>query len=186
MYVSKRNLRGYSIVEMLVVIAIIGILALVTVPNFINMMRSAEIKSSMRQFMSDLRSARQIAITKNRITKVSFEVGPNSRTYRIFESPNQPAPVWTPVPPAVRTLEDSIHFEATTFTNATFNGVADADTALDIVFRPNGTVDPLPTETENGNSVTKVSLRTDWKIPINQYDIYLSSTGGMTSAGKNN
>ena len=54
---------GYSLTEMLTVIAIIGMLALVMVPNFISFYNSNKMKSSMRNFTTDLRSARQLAGT---------------------------------------------------------------------------------------------------------------------------
>ena len=39
-----RNQRGYSLAEVLTVVAIIGILSLVTVPNFISLYNSGRIK----------------------------------------------------------------------------------------------------------------------------------------------
>ncbi|HEX9407409.1 MAG TPA: prepilin-type N-terminal cleavage/methylation domain-containing protein, partial [Thermoanaerobaculia bacterium] len=61
---TKRSQSGYSLAEMLTVVAIVGMLALVMVPNFITFFQSNKMKSSMRNFTTDLRSARALAISQ--------------------------------------------------------------------------------------------------------------------------
>src|SRR6185436_3256235 len=66
---------GYSVIEMLVVIAIIGIISLVSIPQFMAFQRSNQLKSSMRQMTADLRLARQQAIALRTQTRVRFQTG---------------------------------------------------------------------------------------------------------------
>jgi prepilin-type N-terminal cleavage/methylation domain-containing protein len=64
---------GYSLVEMLVVITIIGILSMVSVPQFLAYQRASKLKHSMQMVMNDLRLARQQAIALRTQTRLRFE-----------------------------------------------------------------------------------------------------------------
>src|SRR2546423_10800404 len=83
---TRKAQRGYSLPEMLVVMAIIGILSLIVVPNFMSFYRSTKLKSSMRQFTTDLRGARQRAVADNSITKLVFKTDVQGGGYTIYES----------------------------------------------------------------------------------------------------
>jgi prepilin-type N-terminal cleavage/methylation domain-containing protein len=64
---------GYSLVEMLVVVTIVGILSMVSVPQFLAYQRANQLKSSMQMVMNDLRLARQQAIALRTQTRLRFE-----------------------------------------------------------------------------------------------------------------
>ena len=70
-----RGQRGYSLAEMLVVVALIGLFSLVSVPQFINLYRQSKMRAAIRQFTSDLRLARIRSITKNNRVALSFAPG---------------------------------------------------------------------------------------------------------------
>jgi prepilin-type N-terminal cleavage/methylation domain-containing protein len=99
---------GYSLAEMLTVVAIIGVVSLVTVPQFIAYQRSNQLKTSMRQVMNDLRSVRQQAISMRTDARLRFKGG--ERTYVLErKAPNGD---WVglarhTVAPTVRSLEMS-------------------------------------------------------------------------------
>src|SRR5436309_322557 len=61
---SDRRQQGYSLVEMLVVLAIIGLMSVITIPQFINYQQSMKLKSALRVLNNDLINARQLAITR--------------------------------------------------------------------------------------------------------------------------
>ena len=63
-----KNQRGYSLMEMLVVVAIIGVLMLVTIPNFINMRKSTIVKGGLRQFTNDLRASKVWSVGGGKVT----------------------------------------------------------------------------------------------------------------------
>ena len=71
---KHRRQAGYSLPEMLTVVAIIGVLALVTVPAFINFYQAGKMRASMRNFTTDLRSIRQRAITRGHQTILTYDV----------------------------------------------------------------------------------------------------------------
>jgi prepilin-type N-terminal cleavage/methylation domain-containing protein len=149
--VQKRTDSGYSLAEMLVVIAIVGIMSLVSVPMFMSFFQSMKIKSSMRQFTNDLRSARQKAITENQPFLVSFDtggLGANSyKTYRMIISSGAVTYDQTNLP-ATQKLDPAVYFYVPAGTTCL---VPDAITPPsspsgwnDIVFMPNGTVQYIP------------------------------------------
>src|SRR5438128_1793448 len=87
---------GYSIAEMLVVITIIGILSLVAVPQFVSMYRGSVAKGSLRDFTSMVRKARQVAVTKNERTRITFTTGgAGGTTFQVDEGgANIYSPTW--------------------------------------------------------------------------------------------
>lgn len=175
--VSTKREHGYSLVEALIALAIIGIISLVAVPNFIQFMRSGKIKTAVRQFSSDLRGARQLAVARNLQTRISFVTGPPPAgsppsyrtTYTIWQrrgtAPWAQATVdgrGMPMDP-VRELEESVYFDTTTFTDL------DSDGKVDVLFRQNGMT------ASQGNIV----LKTIHQIPKPQYQIEVTPAGAV-------
>ena len=129
---------GYSLTEMLTVIAIIGMLALVMVPNFISFYNSNKMKSSMRNFTTDLRSARQLGITQGRQTLVTYATdttgASTARTYDVWLG-DKPfgSTEWTPQTGAnsnpnrpTKTLDKIAYFPRDTGTPETFQTFPDS------------------------------------------------------------
>jgi prepilin-type N-terminal cleavage/methylation domain-containing protein len=173
-----RSERGYSLPEMLVVLAIISMISLVTVPQFISFQHANRLKTSMRQFANDLRMARQLAVSRHVRTKVGIPdptVAANQPVRRYTLSQwNAATSSWQRIDVQGRvngTAERSL--EEKTFISATTN-VTDTDTTndLDIVFRPDGTL-LLPA----GVTSSQVSVRTDWRVAKQQYDLTISMAG---------
>ena len=190
---------GYSLAEMLTVVAIIGVLALVTVPAFINFYQAGKMRASMRNFTTDLRSVRQRAITRGRQTILTYDVTASGaaeanykRSYTFYEG-NLPfnSTSWTPVAltaagtkAATHTLNDVIYFpnnaagtpqtfdDTLTCTGSTCsNGT---DNRPEIMFFPDGRV-----RVPSGNTVGKVTIKTNKKVAIRQYEIDLSPSGNV-------
>lgn len=188
----SRSQGGYSLTEMLVVIAIIGMLALVMVPNFITFYQSNKMKTSMRNFTTDVRAVRQLAISQGRQTMLTFQAAPGSRTYNWWMGDKPFAStVWTKqtgtaARPAKR-LDDIAYFPAgntlqtfTDFMNCSSgtNCVGDIsapqnDNLIDVMFFPDGHVQ-LPTGLPAGTITIKTDLN---KLPKSQYTITISPSG---------
>lgn len=174
MHRRERPLRGYSLVELLVVVAIVGILSLVTVPAFMNYQRSNSFKGSLRQFSTDIRNCRQRAISRNSQVRLELD---STTAYRFYELPNGGS--WaalnnfseTGPGTNVKYLDKGTTFSANTL------GDSDNNSKNDMVFKPDGTVDI-------GNSTGTVTLLSPWKnIYQNQFVVTLSTTGKITTAG---
>ena len=165
----NRRESGYSLVELLVVVTIIGIISLVSIPNFISMQRAGKLKGSLREFTSDIRRARQRAVTRHLSTKISFKTGTalTARDYTIEEW-NAASSTWRLVGPPKR-LEETCYFSAqTNFPDR------NADGTQDIVFKSDGT--PL---FDAGIFRGTALMNTDWKIPTPQYTITVELSGAV-------
>jgi prepilin-type N-terminal cleavage/methylation domain-containing protein len=170
--------RGYTLVEMLVVVAIIGMISLVTVPNFVVYQRSAKLKSSLRQLTNDLRYTRQMAISRNCRTKISFQTdtapGVAFSNYRIFEERTHPTTggrSWAQI--GSGKLDPTVYFYTTNFPDEV---APNDDGTNDVIFLPNGTIGNNPVA---GGTL---GMRTDQKIPKKIITITFSITGQFNTA----
>jgi prepilin-type N-terminal cleavage/methylation domain-containing protein len=170
----RRNSRGYSVVEMLVVVAIIGILSLVTVPAFMNFQRRNAVRSALRSFTSDIRSYRQHAITKNAYVRVQFR---GERDYVALQSRDF-GQTWRPLKLGpvnegsdTRTLPETIAITANTYNDSDTT----ADGLRDIDFRPDGRVGDF--DAVNAATAGTITLRTNWTDILNTVAVDISTTG---------
>jgi prepilin-type N-terminal cleavage/methylation domain-containing protein len=129
--------RGYSLIELLVVIAMIGILSLIAIPNFIGMYRGMRLKSSLRQFTTEMRGARQRAVARSSLVRICFDEG--SSFYYIWESEDN-GTTWSLVGHNPRRLEETVYFENSEGASAFLDTFTEEGDHPDIVFERNGTI----------------------------------------------
>ena len=185
----KHSSRGFSLPEMLVVIALIGVLSLISVPAFINFKNQNTFRADLRNFSTDLRSARQYAITQTVDVRVELDVPGNSltsNTYRFYTS-NDRGTTWVPLTTMrgsrgaahgttgnIKSLDGPVWFQST-------GSLPDigSDSKPDIVFHPNGSMD-LAANAPGAQIV----LRSIWKkIAFDTYTMALSASGQFNSTG---
>jgi len=63
---------GFTLLELMIVIAVMGILATIAAPNFMRYMAERRLNGAARMVMSDLMNARMLAVTLNRNVQVTF------------------------------------------------------------------------------------------------------------------
>src|SRR3989344_9074096 len=78
------NKKGFTIVEVLVVIGIIYLMAFVSIPLFNNYQKTTKLKSEARLLATNLRLTQQLAITEQNI--YTFQLFPLNNNYQIINS----------------------------------------------------------------------------------------------------
>ncbi len=77
---------GFTLIEMIIVIAIMAIISAIAVPNYITHRNNQKVTQAARQIYSALQSAKMTAIRNNTSINVLFSTGAGSSgTYQVFE-----------------------------------------------------------------------------------------------------
>jgi len=180
----KHSMRGFTLAEMLVVVAIIGMLSLISVPAFINFRASNTFRSALRVFIDDVRFARQYSITHAVDVLIDLDAPGNTSTSKNYAFWSFNGTTWDalPVPGArgnVKTLPQQVWIDSTM-------SIPLSGAKPQIVYHPNGSVTlsspppPPPPGAPNGQGV----LGSTWtRMAFDRYTIVLSPSGQLTSRG---
>ncbi|MCI5194709.1 MAG: prepilin-type N-terminal cleavage/methylation domain-containing protein [Candidatus Electrothrix sp. AW5] len=69
---EQQGIRGFSFVELMVVIALIGILSAISLPSLLKGLPEKRLKAAARNVYADLQKARLLAVKKNKKITVRF------------------------------------------------------------------------------------------------------------------
>ena len=103
------SFRGFTLLELLVVLAIIALLTAMSMPAISGYLRGARLRGGAQQIASALRMARQLAITKRAVYTVDFDI--NNRRFWVEWNNTSSGTVNTLVG-EIRTLPDTIRFDS--------------------------------------------------------------------------
>lgn len=133
---KKKNERGFTIVELLIVMVVVGILAAIAIPNFQPLLKKDKLRATTTTVTSTLYLARMKAVNDGKPIGVKFDA--NGRFY-VVTSPKTSADRFG-VP---YKLEEGVEIVSNTFNN----GV--------VIFTERGQLDKscLPTGTYTGEIV---------------------------------
>jgi prepilin-type N-terminal cleavage/methylation domain-containing protein len=77
------RMRGFSLVEMIIVLLLLAILAAVAIPELIMSRKLWQFAGMKQQIVASLREARQLAISQNR--RITLQYNDTTKTLRIFD-----------------------------------------------------------------------------------------------------
>jgi prepilin-type N-terminal cleavage/methylation domain-containing protein len=78
------NVRGFTLLELLLVVAILGVISAMAIPAFLNTTRQIKVSANARAVERELQGARMKAVRSNRAIRVRFNC-PSTGQYRIVE-----------------------------------------------------------------------------------------------------
>ena len=168
-------MRGYSLTEALVVIAIIGVISLVSIPNFMAMYRSMKIKGGVRQLTNDIRSARQLAVTRYRPVMISLGTTATERYSYWIHLWNPTTNQWVlqrerVLEPETALANRTVYFTNIGFPDAMTTTGPGTDDRNEIIFESTGAVRNPPV-----NPTFRV--RTDANVSKNEFILTVSPSG---------
>lgn len=157
---------GFTVVEMLVTIALLSTVAIIAIPNFISWLPDYRLRSASQDLLSNFQKAKLTAIKRNVNTAVCF----SSSGYTVFVDPNTN---FVNDDALVVTAVNWSDYKSLTLTYpGDFNFVASSGQPC-IGFRPNGIpVDNAAAATASGNAVlTNTNNKTS--------TVYVSAAGSV-------
>lgn len=150
--------KGFSLTELLIVVGLLGVIAAIAVVSMSGLSGSIKYKNTAWGISSQLRLAKQMAVTNNREERVEFGIAAGQ--YRLTEGNlSAGSTVWTEVKPWT-----AIDQGVTWATGAACNGTAD----VNIKFNPNGTADAGTVCVKDSGGAVK-------------YTVEISSTSGRVT-----
>jgi prepilin-type N-terminal cleavage/methylation domain-containing protein len=87
---SKRRDAGFSLIDMLVVVTLIGIISAIAIPTLINSINGMRLGQAAREVERELQLAKQRAVAKSRPIRIRFNC-PAAGQYRIVEVIGSPS-----------------------------------------------------------------------------------------------
>ncbi|GAN31670.1 MAG: type II secretion system protein GspH [Candidatus Brocadia sp. AMX2] len=135
------NQKGFSLIEMVIAVAIIAILTGIAVPVYVSMKPSLWLSGATRQIMGDLMWARMQAISQNNEFRIIYD---NNHRYRILDDDNNNGTSTTGESIITKDIRDK-------YDDVTYH----SSNANNLIFYPKGNAANLTTITITNRSGTK-------------------------------
>ncbi|MDD5451647.1 MAG: GspH/FimT family pseudopilin [Desulfovibrionales bacterium] len=146
------NHRGFTLTELMIVVALMAILAAIAVPSIIAQMPKYRLNGAARQVLGDLVAARMQAVSQNNELKVFFL---DNHSYMILDDDDNDGTADTGEATQTKDIQ-------TDYYDVTFNSNNDP------IFQPNGTASNLATITlSNTSGSHSITISSAGRVRIN-------------------
>jgi len=146
------NHRGFTLTELMIVVALMAILAAIAVPSIIAQMPKYRLNGAARQVLGDLVAARMQAVSQNNELKVFFL---DNHRYMILDDDDNDGTADTGEAAQTKDIQ-------TDYYDVTFNSNNDP------IFQPNGTASNLATITlSNTSGSHSITISSAGRVRIN-------------------
>ena len=187
--------RGYSLTELLTVVAMIGVVTLISLPAVMQLMPQYQIRSAASESAATIRQMRQRAMSTRTTHRILFD--PVNDRYSLWMLNTQTSTLsavnsWTPLTKDARrttTAEEWINASAVDLRTNTANPFKDVvfpdDSKVDLIFLRDGSVSPTPeisdTDELTFDPLPSIVFAVDNDlVKFNRYYIQLSRRGNVT------
>ena len=152
----RKRQSGFTLIEMMIVIAVFAIVASIAIPNFMSLLPGIRLNGAARQVMGDLMAARMKAVKLNQRTKVFFDT--NGYQYKICNDADSNA-----------TVDDGEGDVVDRSIQANYQDVSfDLGRTADPVFSPRGTATNRTITLENTSGSEKsITISIAGRVKIN-------------------
>ena len=75
-----KQAKGFTIIEVMIVIAVLGILATVAIPNYMDWLPKSRVNGAARELFTEMQLAKMKAISENNNYVITFDTANNSYT----------------------------------------------------------------------------------------------------------
>jgi type IV fimbrial biogenesis protein FimT len=152
--VEMDRTAGFTLMEMIVVVAVFSILAAIAIPSFMSLLPGMRLNGAARQVLGDLMTARMKAVKLNQRTKVFFD---NRYQYRICDDADNNDTV-TSGEGDVEDKSIQANYQDVSF---------DLNNTSDPVFFPKGTATNRTITLQNSSGSKRITISIAGRVKIN-------------------
>lgn len=148
---AKRE-SGFTLTEMMIVIAVFAIMAAIGIPAFMSMLPGMRLNGAARQIMTDLMAARMDAVKQNNRFRVFFN-SPGTNQYQILDDDDNDNTADTGEAITTKNIQDN-------YNDVTFSSTANP------IFYPRGTAFGTTVTVTNSSGSKEVRVAITGRVKI--------------------
>ncbi len=152
-----REKSGFSLAETMILLAIIGVMTTIAIPNIVEWLPAKRVNGAIRNLAADMHWARMKAVADNNRYVICFDIG--NDTYSIY---NNLVTCNPPPPNPIKQVIIPDYYPGINLTMSTF-GILPG-----LIFQPRGTASngSVELETQDGDRCKRITIITTARVRI--------------------